>query len=98
MRISDWSSDVCSSDLWGTTSVLQPVAVDGRWAERPGPTSHALVARSAGPPVAQPPAGVGPPATTGRALRRPHCAIATVWLALPHIGSASCRERVWQFV
>src|SRR3546814_5936748 len=34
MRISDWSSDVCSSDLFGATLGDQVVLVDGWWRGR----------------------------------------------------------------
>src|SRR3546814_20453728 len=60
MRISDWSSDVCSSDLLSPTS-LRRRGVDGR---PPLPRSRPLATRQARPGRAEPPSR--PPTTTER--------------------------------
>src|SRR3546814_2942268 len=93
MRISDWSSDVCSSDLAGAAAGM------GRAERRPAAGGHPALlglrralaapahrpvpARRLGPPAGQPgvPADLRPAVRTG-----------------DEIGRASCRERVCQYV
>src|SRR3546814_8612862 len=82
MRISDWSSDVCSSDLGGQRSLFQqnwvPVAATGQDESTP------ILIAGIGDPV-------GDPVDTAKwftdldELER-------------EIGRASCRERVCQYV
>src|SRR3546814_1625028 len=82
MRISDWSSDVCSSDLsadrrgvLGRTAVLYlavVMAAEG--------AAHYRTLRAS---------GTGP---------RPHPATHSGYCRWVEIGRASCRERVWQYV
>src|SRR3546814_8875502 len=103
MRISDWSSDVCSSDLYKRSKFLAEQEV------------HRLVAEEAVPAIiVNPSAPVGPrdikPTPTGRMIveaaagRMP--AFVDTGLNIVHvddvaeghlqIGRASCRERGWQ--
>src|SRR3546814_9778834 len=84
MRISDWSSDVCSSDLVAEQPGEAGMRVDGDVADLLGP-----VGGPAQPGDAQP-AGAGRPAD-GRRLRR-------VERDHREIGRASCRERVCPYV
>src|SRR3546814_13455102 len=93
MRISDWSSDVCSSDLRaGRTSVrLLPhrsAALLGK--RRPAPNSHVHVLQTPAPF----PCGClrCSPCFTARCRTRPRIH------ALRQNGRASCRERVCQYV
>src|SRR3546814_3231468 len=85
MRISDWSSDVCSSDLLGVaagvaSSSPHPTAASTRTSTAAtGRTRFMRGARSRRRPAST--AGCGPPPTHGR-----------------QIGRASCRERAWQYV
>src|SRR3546814_2951936 len=82
MRISDWSSDVCSSDLQGQT----PRQIDplGRGGGEDGPLGlgRSTLARRHQPMVAQP--------RTARATSSGPTAT--------EIGRAPCRERVCQYV
>src|SRR3546814_3363741 len=88
MRISDWSSDVCSSDLDDRCR--------GRRA-RPRPQSPraTLTARhgAAQPKRTGPPLADAPPKSL-------HCTVVSAELSAPEeqIGRASCRERVCQYV
>src|SRR3546814_9528050 len=87
MRISDWSSDVCSSDLDAATRVE---ATDGDHAHRPQGQRQDDDGGEAR--TAPPEAGVQADARGGRPVpdggRR----------AAAEIGRASCRERVCQYV
>src|SRR3546814_14198916 len=100
MRISDWSSDVCSSDLWSSSDRLSlpcwltpAVLFSPNWdtVEKLAPfwTTAALLPSSGG------------------VLSALYCLTTEVappsWItiaewSLPEIGRASCRERVWQYV
>src|SRR3546814_2382026 len=98
MRISDWSSDVCSSDL---VAAKQGRAIENALAEG----KSVLVARET---VFNPLVGFRPGSIFGGDYRPP----LTYWLhrdtqsqlvlgsssAKEEIGRASCRERVCQFV
>src|SRR3546814_12566513 len=90
MRISDWSSDVCSSDLILTGDAL---ANELRgFFDRP-----TLSVQLEGPgrpisPVVERPAG-----RLYQAVGRQARVAGLVGMAL-QIGRASCRERVWQYV
>src|SRR3546814_5247438 len=84
MRISDWSSDVCSSDLWrrrlpaAALSMLLAVALTLAGAV------HAL-----------PPQGSATPSSDS--ISRAEAFVP--WICGPgKIGRASCRERVCQYV
>src|SRR3546814_1822990 len=86
MRISDWSSDVCSSDLEQADHVVAFVGAGG-------PDLGAVH-----PPAAVDLAG--PRAARGKiraGIRFAH-ADAEMGFAPDEIGRASCRERVWQYV
>src|SRR3546814_15302902 len=84
MRISDWSSDVCSSDLLSPTS-LRRRGVDGR---PPLPRSRPLATRQARPGRAEPPSR--PPTTTERwACATPGSA------ALLRLRPGTQRPRAW---
>src|SRR3546814_14475476 len=99
MRISDWSSDVCSSDLLGDRDGLQE---DGIHLDAVGPVAPFLRAldvgglgalgelhRDIGRRLAEL-AGVLPDADRLHALGNP--------IERGEIGRASCRERVCQYV
>src|SRR3546814_2256006 len=83
VRISDWSSDVCSSDLWAQLAIATPVQFILGWrfyragwsALRAGTGNMDLLA------------ALGTSAAWGL----------STWLLLK-IGRASCRERVCQYV
>src|SRR3546814_8378324 len=92
MRISDWSSDVCSSDLaaarWRSLGHARRRHVDQRpdvrLAEhRPRQSVRLVLAARLRRP------GEGGPALSGRVL---------LPRLRPEIGRASCRERVCQYV
>src|SRR3546814_8115080 len=109
MRISDWSSDVCSSDLLAREeedrrAIVRPSQpADGR--------ADIIVANAAGavaPSDNEPPGaeelvrrlGFGPRPVAGIAggkKARP-CGFAGIGFGLDQIGSASCRERVCPYV
>src|SRR3546814_4339931 len=100
MRISDWSSDVCSSDLDG-----REIAGFGALLPRAG--GRAAVAVAADIDRMRLPVhrlrGVGlalEPVLRARALRHEHHRIVGRGLAKggPHIGKASVRERVCPYV
>src|SRR3546814_13444073 len=91
MRISDWSSDVCSSDLKTAT----------RWSSSFGKTTHP------GKPVAKGPPwrsggherlGPGHPLPVDRNQRRCRVGSSRQSGRIREIGRASCRERVCQYV
>src|SRR3546814_7236176 len=86
MRISDWSSDVCSSDLAGLLAIA---AIDA--------FRHVdVVARGAAAAVG---ARLGLDGDgLGRADRLAQLAGDAALLAVGKIGRASCRERVRQYV
>src|SRR3546814_2907466 len=93
MRISDWSSDVCSSDL-----IIGRLGDEGHQPRRLDPDD---VVRPARFDQAHPPRPVlGQP----RRRRAPRAAAADnddvelIHMPLSQIGSASCRERVCQYV
>src|SRR3546814_11181768 len=85
MRIRDWSSDVCSSDLLSVRSSLRqaslPTTRRSRVVSSPAVQGAALSAFSR---TAQAPSRSIRPSST--------------MAARPEIGRASCRERVWQHV
>src|SRR3546814_8507457 len=84
MRISDWSSDVCSSDLIGTWARYSPdLEVE---AER---RIEDLIAHRITPTLSENLAHLLEDTVDGRVTR-------FVWLR--QIGRASCRERVCQYV
>src|SRR3546814_11791023 len=95
MRISDWSSDVCSSDLLATTQ--PPLAISRRYI-RAGQTIVGLIVYP--DPQSENDRGhaqlyavhadlIGAPRLVTDSEQRIR------WL---EIGRASCRERVWQYV
>src|SRR3546814_10076098 len=89
MRISDWSSDVCSSDLIARRPVLldrHAFLAPARCGPQPGQS-----ARPQQPLVADAGDEVRPPARD--ACRQRAQALAEV----EQIGRASCRERVCQY-
>src|SRR3546814_11833871 len=93
MRISDWSSDVCSSDLFRTPLHLQgrpPQAPARLLPDRPAGLG---LARGRGPvrqPAGRDPATAGAGARVGGAAVRAQ-------RPTPEIGRASCRERGCQY-
>src|SRR3546814_3314205 len=84
MRISDWSSDVCSSDLEGTYFMVMEF-VDGR--------SLSEILRSEGPLHPDRAADIG--ADIAAALGFAH---RNGVVHRDEIGRASCRERVCRYV
>src|SRR3546814_10162569 len=91
MRISDWSSDVCSSDLFGSV----PMLVAGG---RDRVQSMALLEWL---DEAYPQAPLLPPGIEDRYTARELAFAIATELHAPlnlQIGSASCRERVCQYV
>src|SRR3546814_21142827 len=108
MRISDWSSDVCSSDLRDRSSASQsPVACHAQFLSAPGiaviqpDAVHAAIAVGAckthavAPIVAIITVIAIAPATRAVIIHRP---AHTDTIAAGQIGSASCRESVCQSV
>src|SRR3546814_12694496 len=92
MRISDWSSDVCSSDLPRLTGVPARVQYP--------PPATAIVRRDRDRTRAR--AARRPWRAAGMGQSRAAAAVAIVRAAVDHrhgeIGRASCRERVWTYV
>src|SRR3546814_4663764 len=88
MRISDWSSDVCSSDLEDRRerldSAIERVTMLARQGELP------QVRLDENGLMISPLKAITPPAA--EAARR------TAYDRLPQIGRASSRDRVWQYV
>src|SRR3546814_18112587 len=91
MRISDWSSDVCSSDLASMSSPRQHMPVDDDRSSQ-GELIEA--------PVQQEGFAVGdPPEHVERAAgEREHADVQHLDDDQGEIGRASCRERVCQYV
>src|SRR3546814_19632868 len=94
MRISDWSSDVCSSDLARSVAWRGLCSVTGAWAIR-GFSMFSAVEKASGRWIGR----LGPwqpegwPGTeVGWALVR------DVWGRGYENGIASCRESMWQYV
>src|SRR3546814_14599714 len=113
MRISDWSSDVCSSDLEDARQVeiavgsdpAEAVVIDR--ADRGGGKAQQEAVESE--VVKQPPqlrrrlVGIGAAevGATAEVLERASVVQRAAALAQadpPEVGRASCRERVWQYV
>src|SRR3546814_11398519 len=104
MRISDWSSDVCSSDLAPVLRRLALAMIDHRHA-RPAPAAE----RGGGPGVQSVPAALVAEAQAEvgvlarlqivrRILGHERHRAAEGIGAIEQIGRASCRERVCQYV
>src|SRR3546814_14556709 len=89
MRISDWSSDVCSSDLVGADHARHRAdnGTDPDWPRRPAP---------------EPAAQAGARALVRRRRMGPaaRCRKRAAWRGQRsgELGRASCRERVCQYV
>src|SRR3546814_7934675 len=98
MRISDWSSDVCSSDLHlgdlaqGRVRLLRGGRVDA------GADTTTLRAVRQRGRIAL--VGLGAARLAHQLVDRCHSLLGTRWLAgeTAQIGRASCRERVVQYV
>src|SRR3546814_9852080 len=107
MRISDWSSDVCSSDLGGRwTAIADPKGEYATLAEHLGFTTVKLSPGGTATinPLAPGPAAEHEPADK-QILRRAEMCTALIGTVLERtltqleeIGRASCRERVCQYV
>src|SRR3546814_2447184 len=85
MRISDWSSDVCSSDLEAAARV------DGQGSAAPGAGQRPLPPRPAASGDRRRP----PPPVRGQG---PAAGLAAAAGLRTEIARASCRERVCQYV
>src|SRR3546814_8886778 len=102
MRISDWSSDVCSSDLLGATHVINPKSIKtdaGLLDEAAGPVDFGF--ETAGSAAAFEAAYKltrrgGTTITSG--LPNPRVSFSLPLSQMVEIGRASCRERVCQYV
>src|SRR3546814_9753814 len=100
MRISDWSSDVCSSDLPGEQREMQRVA---RGIERDGTLADLFLRQGHGGAIAEPGAfhPVGGERDLGRrtaAAGEDQARASRDAQRRAQIGRASCRERGWQYV
>src|SRR3546814_6006545 len=91
MRISDWSSDVCSSDLQSLAYRLRKYASRHRWALVSGTLVAATLAAALGIVLWQSRQFVQEGARA-QALKD------FVVGLFEKIGRASCRERVWPYV
>src|SRR3546814_15949683 len=107
MRISDWSSDVCSSDLASHTHVHRQAA--GAPARFISQALATAIASGGGGVIGAWPAGIGIDDLNGFVDRTlelidrvgiDHVCLGTDMDAnyKPEIGRASCRERVCQYV
>src|SRR3546814_12643976 len=103
MRISDWSSDVCSSDLWPITPVE---AASKSWRRQPRPAATASTTRLTEVSPVLPAKAFALPEFTlmararprgRRAPHKPKGAAAVFECASKH-GRASCRESVCKYV
>src|SRR3546814_4987378 len=92
MRISDWSSDVCSSDLGGWQG-KHPLRAAGRccWRARSGGERDRSGLPAPGEQFGEP--GLRQVGDACEHVGEPRLRIDVV-----EIGRASCRERVWQYV
>src|SRR3546814_15109586 len=97
MRISDWSSDVCSSDLCAVDRSADPTALACGYFQ-----SGVRVFNVVDPLQPYEIAYYNPPAQTGKGLSLQHSLHAWIGGLLPpiadQIGRESCRERVCQYV
>src|SRR3546814_12959307 len=111
VRISDWSSDVCSSDLGEFDRRLLEVVAEGEVAEHlekgvvPGGVADVLeivvLAAGADAFLRGGRAPVGPRLRAGEdVLELHHAGIGEEkrWIVARQLGRASCRERVGQYV
>src|SRR3546814_20392617 len=91
MRISDWSSDVCSSDLWPQAALagaLGACFTCAALAQYPQPSMRL---------VSETPMAAASPAVTAEGLQ--DIAVdAYLYAYTMATGSASCRERVCEYV
>src|SRR3546814_9150204 len=85
MRISDWSSDVCSSDLGERIQAMTPRMSDSFMINGSSPSTLTSVPDHL-------PNRMRSPALTSSGVTLPSSALA------PEIGRASCRERVCKYV
>src|SRR3546814_5520808 len=89
MRISDWSSDVCSSDLTGSTHRRNPLRRGALGAVGAG-AARLVAGHSRDLSTAAADDGVSPDRLVG--------VLPQLAAVSPQIGRASCRERVCQYV
>src|SRR3546814_6240308 len=95
MRISDWSSDVCSSDLTALRAPSAPFARDGS-AGRSGGGSGRGLAELLAQPVVDQTLLVAQLVAVGQ--RRTALQVGDIGQLARKIGRASCRERVCKYV
>src|SRR3546814_14463182 len=99
MRISDWSSYVCSSDLRTAAAIVGGVAVDDLSPAAAGGQAHAVAVAQGRREMADDDdgrqAGRAPDPGEDRVRRRVD---QHPFEALQQIGGASCTERVGQYV
>src|SRR3546814_18363311 len=97
MRISDWSSDVCSSDLWSPNRMVDVVTEPGCMMALGAdllPTGGKLQGSQS---------SISDGTNTRKMFAQMHYYISPVWAMLDmftdlQIGRASCRGRVCKFV
>src|SRR3546814_16845465 len=101
VRISDWSSDVCSSDLWlGRLSPSRPALAIAPWrsslpSANTGNFSHSLIDRSKLSRRGRGSSVASARMTIGACSPFEPCTVITRTTSLrASIGRASCRERV----
>src|SRR3546814_15085307 len=98
MRISDWSSDVCSSDLHGKEEgLLFPAMIEAGLSADGGPISVMLSEHEQGRALVAAMANATEPAMSPAKFSEAAAAYADHMRA-HKIGRASCRERVCQYV
>src|SRR3546814_11390459 len=97
MRISDWSSDVCSSDPAGQDKQVELSDMQRALMELPQSQREALILVGAGGFAYEEAAEICDVAvgTIKSRVARGRAALESI---LEEIGRASCRERVWQYV
>src|SRR3546814_13330026 len=93
MRISDWSSDVCSSDLKGAGEIIDRLTATGKLKPEAAFAARLAVAALGRPDTATGETVLSAPIS----LRQGMLYLGPIPL-VPKIGRASCRERVCQYV
>src|SRR3546814_14591942 len=98
MRISDWSSDVCSSDLAGVVVRLAALRVRVDVGEDAEAELRIGIEQRARRPVVLAEMILDEVCVGQRALQVMAHRLASGRAGVGEIGRAACRERVWQYV